>query len=77
MSLIVWYPCHARITSIPHKTPSALATMSPTDAVRSGIKLCSSSINIEPTNGQNNNQINRVPGNASQALTVSQAKPAQ
>ncbi|MNC77360.1 hypothetical protein D3C75_1292960 [compost metagenome] len=62
---------------MPHVTPVALATISPHDALRSGIKLCSSSITIEPSNGQNNNQINRVPGNASQALTVRQAKPAQ
>ncbi|MOA46522.1 hypothetical protein D3C78_1690490 [compost metagenome] len=64
LSWVFRYPRHARITNIPHVTPVALATMSPHDALRSGIKLCSSSITIEPTNGQNNNQINRVPGNA-------------
>ncbi|MNR65058.1 hypothetical protein D3C85_1879540 [compost metagenome] len=51
--------------------------MSPTDAVRSGIKLCSSSINIEPKSGKTSNQISRVPGNAKKALTVRQKNPAQ
>ena len=51
--------------------------MSPKDAVRSGSKLCSSSINIEPTSGKTTNQTTRVRGNAKKALTVRQKNPAQ